>query len=200
MVCLKMAIVVWTFLWAVGCPLGIDITEPWQSTVWQAGKNATIRLRVWGAKSAADGPLTLELLRGDPDEPSIVATINEDVPSNTTVLVWLVPDTLLARTDYYLRMTTGQLYNNFYSAFFRIKGSDTVRATATRANTPASTNDHKESESTQSKTPATVTRTITAETPPAVYGSASIHSLLSAISLVGIAFFGTILVELLGLV
>ncbi|KAJ1928896.1 hypothetical protein IWQ60_001639 [Tieghemiomyces parasiticus] len=132
----------------------VAISSPWKNSIWTAGDEVQISMRIQ-EETAADRPMTLELLRGDSATPFVVAQVSSDVPEKVTFLNYQVPANLAPRTDYYLRLGTPNAF--FYSDYFTVKSgngkADATDDKTTTSSAAASSNTSDDKKPTEGSKP-----------------------------------------------
>lgn len=101
------------------------ITNPVQGTVFKAGEKETILWNKLNEQELLDvKSIRIDLVDGDSNNARLVRLVAEVSP-NINVYEWKVPSDLVAKSDYFLRMSarskSGQVVYN-YSARFSILG------------------------------------------------------------------------------
>lgn len=103
------------------------ITNPVESTVFQAGETVTISWIDAEAPEIVANSISIELVDGDSNNAQLVTVIAPDIPASAKSLEWTVPKDLKPQNSYFLRMKasseSGEESFNF-SARFSILGGE----------------------------------------------------------------------------
>ncbi|KAL1915539.1 uncharacterized protein VTP21DRAFT_6663 [Calcarisporiella thermophila] len=99
--------------------LPVAVTDPWGSTVWEAGKSASV---LWTVNGEAKNPVEIALMTGVPTSATVSYILADSLDiSEKKFDVLRVPD-LPTRQDYFVRIGNAQ-EGYSYSHNFVLKGS-----------------------------------------------------------------------------